>query len=73
MMSVNKIPITEINFHPTSFCDRNGRVFWWQGELYRGIIPERVAFYQNFFSSGIAHKLIEQKLLVATELNQANF
>lgn len=70
MMSVNKIPIEEINFHPTSFCDRNGRVFWWKGELYRGITSKRVAFYQNFFASGMAQKLIAQKLLVATELTE---
>ena len=69
-MGSRSIPIAEINFHPTSFCDRNGRVFWWRGELYRGISPARVSFYQDLFARGIAQRLMEQKLLVATELTE---
>jgi hypothetical protein len=69
-MGSSSIPIEEINFHPTSFCDRNGRVFWWRGELYRGISPERVGFYRDLFARGIAQRLIEKKLLVATELTE---
>jgi hypothetical protein len=64
------IPIEEINFHPTSFCDRHGRVFWWRGELYRAISPEKVSFYRDLFARGIAQRLIEQKLLVATQLTE---
>lgn len=69
-MSSTLIPIEEINFHPTSFCDRNARVFWWRKELYRGISPAKVSFYRDLFARGIAQRLIEQKLLVATEITE---
>jgi SAM-dependent methyltransferase len=63
-----KIPIEEIEFHPTSFCDRDGRVFWWRGDLYRGIAKESVDFYQRLFENGIVQRLIEKKFLIETEL-----
>lgn len=69
-MGSKSIPVEEINFHPMSFCDRNARVFWWQGELYRGICPHKVNFYRDLFAKGVAQRAIEQKLLVATELTE---
>ncbi len=67
-MSLINIPIEEIDFHPTSHCDRRGRLFWWQGQLYRGISLEYAEFYQNLFDNGIIEKLIAKKLLIDTEL-----
>ncbi len=69
-MGSKSIPVEEINFHPTSFCDRNARVFWWREELYRGISPQKVGFYRGLFAKGTAQRAIEQKLLVATELTE---
>ncbi|WP_404783269.1 class I SAM-dependent methyltransferase [Altericista sp. CCNU0014] len=62
------IPPHEIAFHPTSFCDRDGRVFRWQGELYRGITRDKANFYRQMFADGIICQLVEKGFLVETEL-----
>ena len=67
-MNKLQIPIEEIAFHPTSFCDRDGRVFWWKGELYRGIAKKSAGFYQKLFEDGIVKRLVEKKFLIETEL-----
>jgi SAM-dependent methyltransferase len=58
-----------IEFHPTSYCDSRGRVFWWHGELYRGIRQEYAAFYQRLLAEGIVEQLVAQKFLIDTELS----
>lgn len=60
----------EIAFHPTSFCDGNGRLFWAGGELYRGIPEKCAAFTRQLFADGIVRELIEKKLIPATELTE---
>lgn len=67
-MSLSPISLQEISFHPTSFCDRDGRVFFWQGELYRGITPRYVPLCQTLFDTGIVQNLMEKGFLVDTEL-----
>ncbi|MBT8363746.1 MAG: class I SAM-dependent methyltransferase [Deltaproteobacteria bacterium] len=67
-MRRDEIPVEEIDFHPTSFCDRDGRVFWWKGELYRGITETYAGLCKKLFADGIAQKLVEKKFLVETEL-----
>jgi SAM-dependent methyltransferase len=62
------MPLDEITFHPLSFCDRDGRVFWWKGELYRGITPDKAAFYQNILENGIIQRLTAHQFLVDTIL-----
>ncbi len=58
----------EVEFHPTSFCDGNGRLFWSGGELYRGI-PEKCAeFTRRIFAEGIVDKLNAQALIPRTTL-----
>lgn len=64
----HEIPAEEAEFHPLSYGDSNGRVFTWNGEIYRGIVPERAQFYRDFFESGQAGQLIDQGLLVESEL-----
>lgn len=63
-----EIPVEEINFHPTSFCDQDGRAFWWKNELYRGINESYAAFCRKLFEDGIVQRLVAKKFLVATEL-----
>lgn len=62
------IPATEVRFHPLSFGDPNGRVFWWQGRLYRGIPEGKAGFYKEQFSKGIVQSLVARDLLVGTEV-----
>lgn len=58
----------EITFHPASYCDSNGRLFTWKGELYRGIRPKATALCERLFVQGITTRLIEKGLLVETQL-----
>ncbi len=60
--------LAEIEFHPTSFCDGNGRVFWWNGELYRGIPEKCVEFTRGIFADGTVAELIAQEFIPRTEL-----
>jgi hypothetical protein len=67
-MKAAKIPVDEISFHPTSFCDRDGRLFWWKGELYRGITEAYADLCKRLFEDGIVQRLMEKSFLVETDL-----
>lgn len=62
-----KLAVESISYHPLSFADSSGRLFWHEGELYRSISPERTPFYQELFARGIVQQLVERRLLVETE------
>jgi hypothetical protein len=64
MTTVAHIPAVEVEPHPLSYADPNGRLFSWRGELYRGVYPGRTAFYEQLFSSGVAPTLIDKGLLI---------
>ncbi len=57
----------EVAFHPLSYCDERGRLFWWNGSLYRGIAPAYVPFYRQLFENGTVGWLIAERYLVETE------
>ena len=63
-----QIPNDEISFHPSSFADPNGRLFRWNGELYRGLSSEREDFYRYLFEQGIVQTLVDKGLLIETKL-----
>lgn len=65
---MTQIAVAEISFHPTSFCDRGGRLFWWRGELYRAIKADYAAFCLSLFKRGIVQHLVDKGLLIETEL-----
>jgi SAM-dependent methyltransferase len=56
----------ELHYHPLSFCDERGRLFWRGDELCRGISPPYVEFYQYLFKTGIVDELVERRMLVET-------
>ncbi len=58
----------EVTFHPASFADPNGRLFWWRGGLYRGISEEAAPLYWRLFSDGVVRRLVSQGLLIDTEV-----
>ena len=68
MRTTTAIPIREIDFHPTSFCDADGRVFWWRGELYRGISAGYSPLCRRLFKEGVVRSLVQQNFLIDTEL-----
>ena len=57
----------ELDFHSLSFNDENGRLFEWQGELYRAIPRQQALFYQDLLQQGIIEQLVSKKLLIETE------
>jgi hypothetical protein len=64
---MERIPHEEIHLHPHSFCDSDGRLFQWRGELLRGISRERAPFFAGLFESGEVARLARAGLLIDTE------
>ncbi len=62
------IPHQEVNFHPHSFADPDGRLFLLDGQLYRGIAAQSSSFFKQLFESGVLRGLIDRGLLIETEL-----
>lgn len=58
----------ELTFHSLSFNDENGRLFEWQGDIYRAIPAHQTPLYRDLLTEGIIDKLVSQKLLIETEL-----
>jgi hypothetical protein len=52
------------------FLDPVGRVFEYEGECYRAIYPESVAFVRELFERRIVQPLMDEGLLVQTEVSQ---
>jgi len=61
------IDLNDVVFHPHSFADDAGRLFFWNGELYRGIRSSHVAFFNTLFDQGIIERLTTRGLLIETE------
>jgi SAM-dependent methyltransferase len=58
----------EINFHPQSFSDDRMRVFYWKGEIYRALRSDSAVFVKKLFQDGVIQKLIDQSLLIESEI-----
>src|SRR5664280_1975409 len=67
-MTSQDIPSTDVVFHPLSYGDPNGRLFSWNGQLYRGVAAHQAQLYRALFAEGVVQDLIAKRLLVATEL-----
>ena len=57
----------EVAFHPHSFADSDGRLFYWRGQLYRGIRPARATFFQGLLQSAVIADLVDKGLLIDSE------
>ena len=68
-MNSDQIPAEEIEWINDSFVDPTGRVFQWRGEIYRMINSNHATFWRHLFDAGIVRELIDEKLLVSSELN----
>jgi hypothetical protein len=61
------IPVGDVEFHPHSFADSHGRLFSWNGDLYRGIRFEQASLFSRLFREGVIPDLIKRGLLIETE------
>jgi hypothetical protein len=66
-VSRTQIPPDEVDFHPHSFGDRDGRLFRWDGRLYRALRGERAAFFDELVRAGTVEQLVGEGLLIDTE------
>jgi hypothetical protein len=66
-VSKTPIPADEVDFHPHSFGDPDGRLFRWNGRLYRALRGERAGFFDELVRSGTIEQLARESLLVETE------
>ncbi|RYD83464.1 MAG: hypothetical protein EOP84_07865, partial [Verrucomicrobiaceae bacterium] len=62
------IPLDKIEWLRDRHLDPNGRVFGFDGEIYRAIYPGQAAHIQSLFQRGIVKDLVAQGLLIPTEL-----
>ena len=62
------IPHKEVTFHPNSFGDPDGRLFRWNGQLYRGIGSEQAKFFANRSSFLVLQQLMQRGLLIESEV-----
>ena len=66
-MKQTKISNDELTFHSLSFNDENGRLFEWQGNIYRAIPARQTSLYRDLIEQGVIEKLVSQNLLIDTE------
>lgn len=58
----------EVSFHPHSFADSGGRLFRWNGQLYRGLRLDQAPFFLSLFEDGTIQSLVEKNLLIESEI-----
>lgn len=54
---------------PAGNMDRNGTVFFWQGEVYRASSPGREHLYRELIESSVIDRLFERGLVTQLDLN----
>jgi hypothetical protein len=57
----------EVEFHPHSYADPDGRLFRWSGGLYRALRGESAAFYGALLDDGVLSDLSREGLVVETD------
>jgi hypothetical protein len=61
------IRLDEVRFHPHSVGDPAGRLFWWRGDLYRGVRASAAPFVGDLVER-VLPRLVEKRFLPATTL-----
>jgi 2-polyprenyl-3-methyl-5-hydroxy-6-metoxy-1,4-benzoquinol methylase len=56
----------DFSFHSSSGGDWNGRLFEWQGDIYRAIGTSYLSTLETLFQNQTIHKLVEKGLLIDT-------
>jgi len=64
---MQEISTQEIHFSPASFCSSDGRLFHWNGQLYRAISYDRTPFFENLWKNGVIDKLVHNGFLVESK------
>ena len=64
---LHKIPSEQVTIRALALADQNGRLFEWQGTLYRGITLKAASLYRRLLREGIIERLVSQSLLIETQ------
>ncbi|NNE95691.1 MAG: hypothetical protein HKN24_06650 [Acidimicrobiales bacterium] len=59
----------EVDFVGLSFTDLTGRLFRWEGQLYRAIPAQVAPFYARLFDDGVIDDLVNEQLFVESEIS----
>ena len=70
---MERITRDDARFHAHSFMDPAGRLFWWKGQLLRGIDPQWTPVFKTLFQSGVIRRLVDEQLLISTDLTPYTF
>jgi hypothetical protein len=62
-----KIPLTDVTFSKLSVVDI-GRVFWWEGRLFRAILNDHVHEIKALFDSGLIDELESNQFFVKSQI-----
>jgi hypothetical protein len=65
--TARSIPAREVSFHPHSFGDSSGRLFAWNGSLYRGLSGDSADFFRELIESGVIGDLVGRGLLIDSD------
>jgi hypothetical protein len=57
----------EVEFHPHSYADPDGRLFRWNGGLYRALRGQSASFYGAMLDDGVLSDLSRRGFIVETE------
>lgn len=61
------VRITGPKFDNASYIDPRGRIFYYNGQIFRAFFPESAPFYQRLLSSSKAVSLIKQGKIIDTD------
>lgn len=61
-----RLDIRDVTLHPSSFVDPNGRLFFWNGRLFRALTEEAARRYWDLKSRGVIARSMEAGILVET-------
>jgi hypothetical protein len=65
---VTRLSRSDVAFHPHSFGDPDGRLFRWDGGLFRALGGDRADFFRSLLDRGVIEELASEGLLVPTEV-----
>jgi len=69
-LAVKVLSLSEIEWLRNRVTDQVGRLFRWEGGVYRAIYPEQARHVQQLFDGSIVTEMVESGLLIGTELTE---
>src|SRR4051812_10983447 len=68
-MSRSVVPLEAVRFFSSDSPAHTARLFEYEGNFFRAVRPEHEAFFRGLFEKNIIQCLVEQGLLIETEIS----